>query len=79
MPEYRSLRSARYLYTEYRYPDGRTEPELYNLLRDPFELDNVAASADPALLKALSGKLDELRTCRAATCREAEDRAPGGG
>ena len=79
VPEYRSLRSARYLYTEYRYPDGRTEPELYNLLRDPFELDNVAASADPALLKALSGKLDELRTCRAATCREAEDSAPESG
>jgi len=78
VPEYRSLRSKRYLYTEYRYPDGSKEPELYDLVRDPFELDNVADRADATLLKALSKKLNALQSCKAATCRVAENKAPNG-
>ena len=78
VPEYRALRSKRYLYAEYSYPDGTQEPELYDLIRDPFELDNFADAADKALLKSLSDKLAELQSCKAATCREAENRAPAG-
>ena len=72
LPVYRALRSARHLYVEYSYPGGRQERELYDLERDPFELDNLARTADPALLEALSAKLGELQSCRAAGCREAE-------
>ena len=57
-------------YVEY----GNGERELYDLRRDPFQLDNRAASADPALLAALSTRLAALRACAAATCRELEDR-----
>lgn len=73
LPTYRALRSARYLYTEYSYPDGRQERELYNLERDPFELENVASTASTQLLKALSAKLGELQSCKASACRRAED------
>lgn len=73
MPEYRALRSKRYLYTEYRYPDGSRERELYDLVRDPFELENIASSSDPALLRQLSNKLGELQRCRAERCRKAEE------
>lgn len=79
VPEYRALRSKRYLYTEYRYPNGSEELELYDLRRDPFELDNIAASADDALLEAFSERLLELESCKAAACRMAEDRPLRGG
>ncbi len=75
IPVYRALRSAEYLYTVYSYPDGHEEQELYNLKSDPFELENIAASADPALLSALSSKLGELSGCQASACRQAEDSA----
>lgn len=73
IPAYSALRSSKYLYVDYSYADGRTERELYDLERDPFELDNIAATADDALISALSVKLDALRTCQAAACREAEN------
>lgn len=74
VPEYRALRSADYLYTEYRYSDGSQERELYDLGRDPFELQNIVGRADAFLLSSLSSKLDELQHCRAQNCRAAENR-----
>ncbi len=73
IPTYQALRSARYLYVEYRYPDGQQEKELYDLKRDPFELDNIAGRADAQLLNRLSVKLDKLQRCKAASCRREED------
>lgn len=73
IPVYKALRSPEYLYAEYTYPDGRREQELYDLVRDPFELENLAPTADAALLSALSAKLAALRSCQAAACRDAED------
>lgn len=73
IPVYSALRSPEYLYTEYEYPDGRREQEFYDLIRDPFELENIASTADAALLSALSAKLAALRSCQAAACREVED------
>jgi len=78
VPQYRALRSKRYLYTEYRYANGTKELELYDLKRDPFELRNVAGTEQLALLRALSRKLDVLQRCRAAGCRKAENLALGG-
>jgi arylsulfatase A-like enzyme len=67
---FEAVRTAELTYVEY----GNGERELYDLGRDPFQLDNRAASADPALLAALSARLAALRACAAATCRELEDR-----
>jgi N-acetylglucosamine-6-sulfatase len=72
VPEYRAVRTKRYLYTEYRYPDGSLEPELYDLVRDPFELDNIAHAADAALLASLTDALESLQDCEAAACQAAE-------
>lgn len=76
VPEYRALRSAHLLYAEYLYPNGSQEPELYDLRQDPFELENIAETANPSLLRDLSTKLRELQRCQAAGCRAAEDRVP---
>ncbi len=73
IPAYQALRSSEYLYVNYSYPDGRQEEELYDLKRDPFELNNIASTADGALLSALSAKLNALQTCKEATCRAVED------
>ena len=68
IPEYQGLRVAHYTYVEY----ATGEKELYDLTRDPDELDNLAASFDPAVLDALHRRLDALRTCAADACRAAE-------
>ena len=74
VPEYHALRSGRYLYVEYRKAGGNREFELYDLMSDPFELTNLATTADEALLKSLATRLRELKACKARACRVAEVR-----
>ncbi len=76
IPQYRSVRSKDYLYTEYRYEDGAFEGELYDLARDPLELDNIYSRADPDLLRALAEHAEQLQTCAGARCRELEETPP---
>lgn len=64
-----ALRTGRHTYIEY----GTGERELYDLVADPFQLDSLAASADPALLEAMAERLAEIRNCAADTCRMLED------
>ena len=78
VPKYRAVRSKRHLFVEYTYPDGTQEGELYDLQNDPFELDNLYARTDPALLKVFSAHAARLQACAAETCREAENMAPEG-
>ena len=67
-PEYHGIRTARYLYVEY----VTGEKELYDVRRDPAELHNLASTANPQLVAALSAEVARLKTCRAAACRAAE-------
>ncbi len=76
VPQYRSVRSKDYLYTEYRYEDGAFEGELYDLARDPLELENIYSSADPDLLRALAEHAEQLQACAGARCRELEETLP---
>jgi len=69
---YDAIRTADWTYVEY----GTGERELYDLARDPHQLENVAESADPALVAALSERLAALARCAAAECRRLEDLAP---
>jgi arylsulfatase A-like enzyme len=69
-PGYFALRSERHLYVEWNSGDL----ELYDMRADPAQLDNIAASAPPALKSSLAGRLAELKECAATTCRAAEDR-----
>jgi N-acetylglucosamine-6-sulfatase len=76
-PPYNAIRTTRYLYVA--YDDG--EREVYDLQADPAELTNIASKAAPALLAAFADRLEALRTCRAGSCRAAEDEpfAPAAG
>ena len=69
IPEYQGLRVAGYAYVEY----ATGEKELYDLTNDPEELSNLAATASPELLAAFHQRLDALRTCKADSCRSAEN------
>ena len=70
--QFDGIRTADWAYVEY----GTGELELYDLARDPDQLDNVIDTADPALVAALAARLAELRTCRGAECRGLEDLVP---
>ena len=62
------LRTRDYTYIEY----DTGERELYDVRRDPYQLENISDTADPALLAALSAQLAMLRTCTGVTCRTAD-------
>jgi len=70
--QYDAIRTSKLTYIEY----GTGERELYDLARDPDQLDNMVESADQALVAALAARLAELRTCAGAECRRLEDLPP---
>jgi N-acetylglucosamine-6-sulfatase len=51
------------------------ERELYDLLSDRRQLQNLAAIADSSTLESLSATLASLSSCSGASCRAAEDAA----
>lgn len=59
----------RYVYLEY----ATGERELYDLVDDPYQLENLYDAADPGLLEWLALGLAALRTCQGASCPTAED------
>jgi arylsulfatase A-like enzyme len=68
VPAFRGIRTKDYLYIEYT----TGERELYDLNKDPYELQNLSAVADPALLRQLSARVAELKTCAGEPCRTIE-------
>jgi uncharacterized protein (TIGR03437 family) len=52
---------------------GNLGNEFYDLTTDPFELDNRYSSLDPARRDAYSRLLNNLKSCRGAACRAAEN------
>ncbi|HEY9151941.1 MAG TPA: sulfatase, partial [Anaerolineales bacterium] len=68
IPDYLALRTPQYTYVEYQ---GGFR-ELYDLKQDPYELNNIASTADPNLLAQLSAWLKALASCSAASCRTAD-------
>ena len=69
VPAFGALRTVDLSYVEY----ATGERELYDLRADPYQMENLAESADPAALERLSARLAELRGCAGAGCRAAED------
>jgi N-acetylglucosamine-6-sulfatase len=66
LPRFAGLRTSRYAYVEY----ADREVELYDLRRDPYELDNLAGTLGAAALQArLAARLESLRHCAGAACR----------
>jgi arylsulfatase A-like enzyme len=64
------VRTSRYAYFEY---EETGEEELYDLEADPYQLESIHKSADPALLSKLRARLEALEDCVGADCREAEE------
>lgn len=69
---YRGIRTGTFIYLEYK----SGELEYYDLINDPYELDNIAYELDPAKLASLHAWLEQLKTCRAEGCRSAEMAMP---
>ena len=66
---YRALRSYQFLYVEY----PTDEVELYDLEKDPYQLDNIAPIANPQLVETLAARLGDLYTCTGENCRSVEN------
>jgi len=66
VPQFSAIRTRDSLYVEY----VTGERELYDLNTDPYQLENLHAKADPALIEILSKQLARLAACAGASCRE---------
>lgn len=64
------LRTINYTYVEW----NNGEKELYDLRKDPYQLQNIASQADPTLLQEFSHHLQELSQCKAEDCRRIENK-----
>jgi N-acetylglucosamine-6-sulfatase len=69
---YRGVRAGTFLYVEYQ----NGELEFYDLIADPYELDNIASSLDPKISASLHSWLGQLQRCRAQDCRDLEENLP---
>jgi N-acetylglucosamine-6-sulfatase len=71
-PALKAVRTRDHLYVEYE----NGESELYDLEKDPYELDNVYEDTDLDQLWRYEGWLGSLRDCAGEDCRAAEDSGP---
>lgn len=71
---YRGIRTDAFIYIEY----FNGELEYYDLVNDPYQLDNIAYDLEPSMLEKLHAWLEELRYCKAEGCRIAEMNIPEG-
>src|SRR5215213_6171995 len=68
-PYWEAIRTDTHKYVEYDNGDV----ELYDLQNDPYELESIHQSADPALVEDLKARLEALKSCSGEGCREAEN------
>ena len=71
---YRGIRTEKFIYVEY----NNGEIEFYDLIADPYELENLASKLDLEILSTLHAWLGQLQTCTSAECRKLESNFPGG-
>jgi N-acetylglucosamine-6-sulfatase len=72
VPSYKGLHTSDHVYVKYASGDR----ELYDLRADPYEVQNLYETADPALVTQLESWLEALSDCAGETCRVAEDAQP---
>lgn len=68
---YFGLRSREATYVEY----ATGEKEYYDLVKDPYQMENTAARLNPPTLAALRARVGALKDCKGASCRAAEGTA----
>jgi len=68
------IRTDKFLYVEY----NNGEKEFYNMLADPYQLENLASKLDPAILSALYTWLGQLQSCgiNSESCGKVENSPP---
>ena len=65
-PSFEAIRTERYMYAEH----STGEKELYDLLKDPFELQSRHNAPAYAAVKAqLADRLHQLQNCAGPSCR----------
>ncbi|MCC0178306.1 sulfatase [Waterburya agarophytonicola K14] len=67
IPSYTGLRTKNCTYVKY----GNGEQELYNVVQDPQQLENIASRA-ARIIKQYSQRLAKLRKCKRDKCRQLE-------
>jgi N-acetylglucosamine-6-sulfatase len=67
-PTYKALRTKNSLWTKY----ANGERELYDLRRDPYQLQSRNPRDNKRLVRGLNNQLDRLATCKGEGCRAAE-------
>jgi N-acetylglucosamine-6-sulfatase len=68
-PGLEAVRTGDHLYVEY----DNGERELYDLRKDPYQLNDRYEAAQPELVRRLRGRLGALRGCSGDDCRVAEN------
>jgi N-acetylglucosamine-6-sulfatase len=63
-----AIRTRKYTYATYH----NGERELYDLEKDPYQVQNIEATADPALIEALNVRKNQLSVSQAEGCRDFE-------
>jgi N-acetylglucosamine-6-sulfatase len=71
-PGLQAVRTQDHLYVEYE----TGESELYDLEKDPYQLDNTYEDSDLDSLWRFEGCLEALRECEGEKCRAAENAGP---
>jgi arylsulfatase A-like enzyme len=71
---YIGIRTEKFKYIEY----NNGETEFYDLIADPYELENLASKLDAAILSSLHTWLGQLQTCTTQDCRNFESKIPNG-
>jgi N-acetylglucosamine-6-sulfatase len=70
---YYGIRLGPYKYIE--WPDG--EKELYDINKDPYELNNIVRNGDYAPIRSFMHKeLERLEECSGRTCQEVSEKIP---
>ena len=71
LQDFVGIRSVRFSYA--RYPKRPGQRSLYNMVRDPAQLENLAGSASQEFLDRLDLRTTLLATCAGSSCRTRED------
>lgn len=62
--------TASHIYKYCEFQDDAHFVELYEINSDPWELNNLAKTADPLLVRSLQSILHELQTCKGNRCNQ---------
>lgn len=81
VPTYRALRTRDQVYIEW-YGGAEHDYELYDLRKDPYQLENLVATPEgaaryEATTARLQARLEQLAACSGSSCRQPGDAGPG--